>query len=107
MYDVQLGLESIDVLLGDQVILSFPSKHAHHIVPKMSDAHLNLRGYEVHEIDVIELEEGDRIPCLGITVDYTVNFPVGPGEIGVWADGRCVVTFRDPHHKIKVERKIQ
>jgi hypothetical protein len=107
MYDVQLGLESVDVLMGGQVLLSFPSKHAHHIVPKLHDARLNAMGWEEHTIVAGDLQEGDRLPGLNLTVEYTLWFGINNTEIGVWADGRCVLTFRDPDHKIKVERKIQ
>lgn len=103
--DVQLGLDGIEVLNGEQVILEITPKDSHNIVPKLYDARLNAMGWEKHDVTASDIQPGDRIDSLNITVDYSISFL--NGEIGVWSDGACVVTFRDPEHKIKVERKIQ
>lgn len=106
-YRVEETDETINVVWGNQVVLEFSPRRAIEIIPGLTEAYLNSQGWETLTIVAGDLQEGDRLPGLNITVDYALFFGAYNTEIGVWADGVCVVTFRDPNHKIKVERKIQ
>lgn len=106
-FRVEENADTIDVVWGNQVILALPPRYADQIIPGLTEAYLNHQGLETVAISASDLQEGDRLPGLNITVEYTLWFGLSNAEVGVWSDGRCVLTFRDPDHKIKVERKIQ
>lgn len=94
------------LLIGVQPVeLEFWVSEADQIAPQLLEACLQAKGYEtVPDVEACELDEGDMIPALGITVDYIQVWE--RGEVGVWADGFCAITFRDQHHKLNVVRKI-
>lgn len=107
-FRVEETADTIDVVWGNQVVLAIPPVYADQIVPPLAEAHLNSKGWETLDVCPADLQHGDRLPGLNITVDYCL--PIGTShryELAVWADGACVLVFRDPEHKIKVERKIQ
>ncbi len=106
-FRIEETADSINVVWGNQVIIALPPDYAGQIIPGLTEAYLNSQGWETLTIVAGDLQEGDRLPGLNIDVEYTLWFGLNNSEIGVWADGRCVLTFRDPEHKIKVERKIQ
>jgi len=107
VFSVHGNADTIDVVWGSQVVLAIPPLYANQIVPDLCEVYLNSQGWETLPIVAGDLQEGDRLPGLNMIVEYTLWFGLNNAEIGVWCDGRCVLTFRDPDHKIKVERKIQ
>ena len=107
-FRVEEDADGINVVWGNQVVLALTPHYAEQIIPDLTEAYLNSQGWETLDIFVADLQHGDKLPGLNITVDYTLVIgPVGRYELGVWADGMCVLVFRDPERKIKVERKIQ
>lgn len=105
-YRVEEDDKGINVVWGNQVVLALTPDYASQIIPGLTEAYLNSQGWETLDVDAGDLQEGDRLSNLGIVIDYTISFGWPSHEIGVWSHGACVVTFRDPNHKIKVERKI-
>lgn len=83
--------------------LEFDINEVQQLAPQMLEAILNQAGLEYATVPVSELDEGDILP-FGMTVDYIQVWE--RGEVGVWADGRCIMTFRDPELSIDVVRKI-
>lgn len=106
-FRIEETADVIRVVWGNQVMIDLPPDDAGQIIPGLTEAYLNSKGWETLEIHIADIQHGDRLPALNIIVDYCLCFGNHSYELGVWSDGRCVLVFRDPELKIKVERQIQ
>lgn len=104
--DVQWdGEDAVVIVLNGFVVTAIPHKYLGQVAPGLLEALHNSHGYETIDPEVCDLQPGDIIPALNVTVGKVIAYGDG---ITVWSDqgGQPFATFHDYHHHIKVLRKI-